>query len=37
MPRKKCIDTLIDKINECISRIKKDENTELIEIYKLYC
>jgi hypothetical protein len=31
------IDTLIDKINECISRIKKDENTELIEIYKLYC
>jgi hypothetical protein len=31
------INILIDKIKECISRIKEDKNTELIEIYKLYC
>ena len=31
------IDILIDKIKECISRIKEDKNTELIEIHKLYC
>ena len=30
-------DSVIDKIKECISRIKEDKNTELIEIYKLYC
>jgi hypothetical protein len=31
------IDVLIDKIKECILRIQNDENSELLEIYKLYC
>ena len=31
------IDNLIDKMTDCISRIKADENTELLEIYRLYC
>jgi hypothetical protein len=31
------IDILIDKIKECISRIKEDKNKELIEIHKLFC
>ena len=31
------LDTLINKIRECITRIENDENTELVEIYKLYC
>jgi hypothetical protein len=31
------LDTLIDKIHECINRIENDENIELVEIYKLYC
>ena len=30
------INVLVDKIKECILRIKNDENSELIEIYKLY-
>ena len=30
------LDTLMDKIHECISRIEKEENIELVEIYKLY-
>ena len=31
------IDKLIETINECILRIKDDKNTELLEIYRLYC
>lgn len=31
------LDTLIDKMHECINRIENDENIELVEIYKLYC
>ena len=31
------IDKLIEIINECILQIKDDKNTELLEIYKLYC
>ena len=31
------IDKLIEIMNECILRIKDDKNTELLEIYKLYC
>ena len=31
------LDTLIETMNECIVRIERDENTELIEITKLYC
>ena len=28
---------LVETINECIYRIKKEENTEIVEIIKLYC
>jgi hypothetical protein len=31
------LDKLIETMNDCISRIENDENTELLEIYKLYC
>ncbi len=31
------IDKLIEIMNECILRIENNENTELVEIYKLYC
>ena len=31
------LDKLIETINDCIDRIKNNENTELLEIYKLYC
>lgn len=31
------LDTLINKMRECITRIENDENIELVEIYKLYC
>jgi hypothetical protein len=28
---------LIETIEDCIDRINNDENTELVEIIKLYC
>ena len=28
---------LVETISECINRIKKEENTEIVEIIKLYC
>ena len=28
---------LIEIIEDCIDQIENDENTELLEIYKLYC
>ena len=31
------LDKLIEIMNECIARIEKEENTELVEIIKLYC
>ena len=31
------LDKMIETINECINKIKRDENKELIEIIKLYC
>ena len=31
------LDKLIETINECIYKIKRDENKELVEIIKLYC
>jgi hypothetical protein len=31
------LDKLIETMNECIDRIKNNENTELVEIIKLYC
>ena len=31
------LDVLVDKIKECILRIQDDKNSELLEIYKLYC
>ena len=31
------LDTLIETMKECIGRIERDENTELVEIIKLYC
>jgi hypothetical protein len=31
------IDKLIETINDCINRINKDENKELLEIIKMYC
>ena len=31
------LDKLIETINKCILRIEQEENTELVEIYKLYC
>ena len=31
------LDKLIETINECILRIENNENTELVEIIKLYC
>ena len=31
------LDKLIETINNCIYRIKCEENTELVEIIKLYC
>ena len=31
------LDTLIETMKECISRIENEENEELIEIIKLYC
>lgn len=31
------LDKLIETIEYCINRIQNDENTELLEIYKLYC
>ena len=31
------LDKLKDTINECINRIEHEENTELVEIIKLYC
>ena len=30
------LDKLIETINECIYKIKRDENKELVEIIKLY-
>jgi hypothetical protein len=30
------LDTLIETMKECIGRIERDENTELVEIIKLY-
>ena len=31
------LDTLMETMEECIGRIERDENTELVEIIKLYC
>ena len=31
------LDKLIETINKCILRIEQEENTEVVEIYKLYC
>ncbi len=31
------LDKLIDTMQECIGRIEREENTELVEIIKLYC
>ena len=31
------LDTLIETMKECIGRIEREENTELVEIIKLYC
>lgn len=31
------LDTLIERMEECIGRIEREENTELLEIIKLYC
>jgi hypothetical protein len=31
------LDKLIETMNNCIDRIKREENTELLEIIKLYC
>ena len=31
------LEKLIETMNECIDRIENDENTELVEIIKLYC
>ena len=31
------LDKLIEVMNDCISRIENEENTELVEIHKLYC
>jgi len=31
------LDKLIETMNDCILRIEQGENTELVEIYKLYC
>jgi hypothetical protein len=31
------LDTLIATMEECIDRIERDENTELVEIIKMYC
>jgi len=31
------LDALIDTVNKCIDRIEREENTELVEIIKLYC
>jgi hypothetical protein len=31
------LDKLIETMNECIDRIENNENTELLEIIKLYC
>jgi hypothetical protein len=31
------LDVLIEKMNECIDRIETGENTELVEIIKLFC
>jgi hypothetical protein len=31
------LDKLIETINKCILKIEQEENTELVEIYKLYC
>ena len=30
------LDTLIETMKECIGRIERDENTDLVEIIKLY-
>ena len=30
------LDKLIETIEDCINRIENDENTEMVEIYKLY-
>jgi len=31
------LNKLIETMDECIDRIKNNENTELVEIIKLYC
>jgi hypothetical protein len=31
------LDKLIETMNNCIYRIENNENTELVEIIKLYC
>jgi hypothetical protein len=31
------LDKLIETMNDCISKIENNENTELVEIIKLYC
>jgi hypothetical protein len=31
------LDKLVETMNECITRIEREENTELVEIIKLYC
>ena len=31
------LDKLIETMHDCIDRIKNNENTELVEIIKLYC
>jgi hypothetical protein len=31
------LDKLVETMNECITRIEQEENTELVEIIKLYC
>ena len=31
------LNKLIETINDCIDRIEREENTELLEIIKLYC
>jgi hypothetical protein len=31
------LDKLIETMNECIERIERNKNTELVEIIKLYC
>ena len=31
------LDTLVQTMEECIVRIDREENTELVEIIKLYC